>query len=304
MIPCFKDFLLERYSLVSVPVSSKSDWNKAGYELTKSGYDYLGTIVMEQSGNQSRDEKIMAVVPERIIRTLIAENVPSVVNVTDTDKLSIYSVLVDQEQEEVESFDDGDRYMYLLKNNNSNYYYYLSHDKESTEFATWFIYTRMNGKDMVLREFEKDYGERFIRPAVLKINDYAEICGKYNTYRYLGMVWFNKDGHLENDFVPDDFMKEYESVKDFPHQVSVEYKGNNYKLLSDELNDPRNVEKVYKCRTSWGKQEIYYVLVNEPGKYFYVLKDNPEYKRMIKLAINLRVQGRNKVERKMIRMFK
>lgn len=299
MIPCFKDFLLERYSLCSVRSSLKSDYNRIKYELIKSGYDYLGTIVMENTENQSRDEKIMSVVPERIMRTLLPEHIPSVVNVTDTDKLSIYSALVEQDLEEPESFVNGDGYIYLLKNKKNNFFYFLTHDKESTDFATWFIYSRTKGQDVVIREFEKDYMDRFVEPSDLKIYDYSKICGMYRTFRYLGLVEFNQDGYLKNEFVPDDFIEKYESIAGFPHKISVKYNGNNYKLLSDELNDPRNVEKVYKCMNDIKKHEIYYVMVNEPGKYYYILKDNPDTERMIKLAINLRVQGQDKVERKL-----
>lgn len=304
MILNFKDFILERYSLDKVESVIDSTARRTGLKLLNQGYDYLGTITMEYSGDQSRDEKIMNVIPEEIFSVLANKTIPDIIKTDNQDNSKLYEVLEHQELETVKSFSgnvyDYD-YTFLLENKKNNYFYFLKPDRESNEFATWFIDTRTRGIETTLKEFRFDYSKKFIKPDELDTTDYYELMKKTNNYKNLGIVEFRKKsmGNVESLFIPDDIYTDYKSIIPVLNEPIADIYTDNYKWIKEITKDPRNVESVYKCERNDRLHGIYYVLVNDTKQYYYLLKDNQDIKSFIKLVINLRVQGRNKVERKL-----
>lgn len=302
MIPDFKQFLLERYSLNTVETVIDKTVQKAGWKLTNQGYDCLGTIIMENTGEIRRDSKIMSVIPDEILSALTDKTIPDTVK---TDNKNLYKVLENPGLETIQSF-SGNVYTYdytfLLRNDNNNYYYFLKPDKDSNEFATWFIYARTLGIEDTVKEFRFDYSKRFIKPDELETMDYYELMKKVRGYKDLGIVRFEKKtvGKVDSLFIPDDLYEEYKSVIPVLKYPIVDKYTGNYKWIQEIIQDPMNVETVYRCERNDRLKGIFYMLVNDTKQYYYLLKDNQEIKSFIKLAINLRVQGRNKVERKLI----
>lgn len=294
MILNFKDFILERYSLDKVESVIDSTARRTGLKLLNQGYDYLGTITMEYSGDQSRDEKIMNVIPEEIFSVLANKTIPDIIKTDNQDNSKLYEVLEHQELETVKSFSgnvyDYD-YTFLLENKKNNYFYFLKPDRESNEFATWFIDTRTRGIETTLKEFRFDYSKKFIKPDELDTTDYYELMKKTNNYKNLGIVEFRKKsmGNVESLFIPDDIYTDYKSIIPVLNEPIADIYTDNYKWIKEITKDPRNVESVYKCERNDRLHGIYYVLVNDTKQYYYLLKDNQDIKSFIKLVINLRV---------------